>query len=218
MKLAKLLFLFSFFISISIVTDVSIAAFMPVSSPFDDSYNFTGSDGDDKFLQYNVEFQLWQENDGSELYQYRYQVQNLYDGDDGSNADFQGINISFFPGIVIDAGWDAASGNELEPMNYDLNMDNIFFQWSPEPPYWSEWQDKYGVPDWKSDYIPADNSKSSWFWITSYGIPAMFPSSGDFTYGNASGDLPAPIPEPSTLLLLGTGIVGFLYRAGRKTR
>ena len=48
-------------------------------------------------------------------------------------------------------------------------------------------------------------------------IPAMNLTAGNFEISHVTRFNPAPVPEPSTLLLLGSGIMGFaLYRRKRK--
>ncbi len=171
-------------------------------STFDGIYTFNGTDLFGTIFEYDILFDLYQDPVTNE-YQYRYQVHFNSDGydpgdpDDGK-ASFQLFETTHFPGVANDIGWDIGPG--LEPDGaWD---DGLSAEW-----WWPS-----GGPNTLNE-----TETSAWLWITSYGWPTLFESYGDTTYGAASGDLPAPIPEPHTVVLLSLGILGLGWFHFKKT-
>ncbi len=163
------------------------ADFIDISNPYEGIYNFFGTDRNGKEFTYNIQFDLWQDLT-SGLYQYKYQLNNL---SDESGAGFQILAINH-DAPVINMGSDPGS---YQPLATSDNGTTASFLWWPSVP---------------------SGGTTTWFWLTSYGPPALQESIGDGVNASASGMLPAPAPEPSTFitLILGLLLMGLWFSKG----
>ena len=177
------------------------AAFIDQDHAWEGTYHFI--EGDWKF---DVFFELFKENDGSNLYQYEYTIINL---DDNTNAEFQSGKLSYYD-VMDSYGFYDGSGNTSPtslskvPATHTLNLNFVGDQGPP-----TGWND--GI---------AEGSDGDTIYFTSYAPPVW---GGTFTGEGvgtsfATGNIPTagPVPEPATMFLFGTGLIGLAGYARRK--
>jgi len=154
------------------------AGFVDITNPLEGTYNFSGTDSFGNEFDYSITFDLWEDLSAG-LYQYKYSLTNLIDA---SGAEVQDININHVAPLET-VSWDPGS---YAPIGYQDNGSTVTFVWWP--------------------WVPS-GSTTTWFWFTSYGPPGLLDSLGDASLGaSAAGKLPAPVPEPSTVILLIMGL------------
>jgi len=140
-------------------------------------------------------------------YRYNYYIENLADL---SRQLWQSLEI-FTVNPVIAYATDTGSGDR-----------NVWVQ-----PWGGGSEELSGLPvfgAWIQGPGMAEGQRTDSFWYTSYASPGAGIGAGEgsgvgWVYSNpGSGRLPAPIPEPGTMALLGMGIVGigFLKKTYRK--
>lgn len=151
----------------------------------------------------------------------------VFDGTGASTAIMSNINNDFGVGIGIfrDPDWDGPdAGHALTVWGYDIVNNELMGIWvtdSDDNKYVSDYSP--GPPDDTLDYLPLSytsfTNNGYWFidqsyagnsdwWIGYVGGLDMYSSGG-------TGPGGPPIPEPATMLLLGSGLVG-LAGFGRK--
>lgn len=141
-----------------------------------------------------------------EQYRYNYWVRNVIDG---TGQRWQSMEI-FTVNPVIAHGSDAGTGDRGVITYLDVGQSDKLA----------------GLPIFGVGLVPGmiEGQRTDLFWYTSLagpgaGIGAGEGQGGNWVYGNpGTGGLPAPIPEPGTMALLGMGIVGvgFLRKARLK--
>jgi len=74
-----------------------------------------------------------------------------------------------------------------------------------------------GAANWGFSYLLSANDSSSWLFLISDEPPGLIPASIlDGSNNVVSGDVYAPVPEPATLLFLGSGLLGIGVYARRR--
>ena len=167
-------------------------ALVDITNPLEGDYFFSSPDITP--FTFEVNFDLWQENTSGE-YQYRYLLTNT---DDLSNKKFQTFVLDW--GII-----GATSGS------FFGSGDNPAFVLSDDP----------GPGEISIAFFPtvAEGDSGDTVFVNSFAPPGLITLTGEgFGSLSASGPIPGPIPEPATMILFGTGLIGTALTARRKQR
>lgn len=165
----------------------------------DETYSF--DDGDQ--LQFSVDVEIWNDDDIGQFL-YGYQVTNLGE----ENLSTFEIHPGF-PDKILDVGGDL--------VNNGLGLSSGgSFNWGNSLPSFLVAQEVDSINNYA--YFGAANlnsGQSSIAWLTSSSGPGLGTLNAQ-GLGQGAGGIPAPIPEPTTLLLLGSGLFGLVGVGGRK--
>ncbi len=166
----------------------------------DQTYSF--DDGDQ--LTFEVDVEIWQD-DNLEQFLYGYQVKNL----DTGNENFSQFSIHpGFKDLIKNIGGNLVDDQEISSggsFDYSSTLSPFLLA--------SEVDDVYNYAYFAgTDVNPTETSAIAWF--TSYGQPGLGTLKAQGL--GYDGLIPAPVPEPATMLLLGSGLLVFVGLGGRK--
>jgi PEP-CTERM motif len=159
-------------------------------------FHFWGTSYDGQTSMEGFTFQIWSDNGGDMPGALVYE--EYISGNAG--ATFEAYNNSYYLD-VFKYGFDL--GTTFNPVNAGYYWFSVYAHNPLENNwFWAMGDGQVNSPDWQHAYL---NDPASEYWYN--------PSEGDFAFEITSGTV---IPEPTTLTLLGLGLIGLAIRRKKK--